>query len=72
MFLAIGAMTPDTNITKKISVTNLGDKYKANAVQAARQLPQLNGLKLIFNRSGYLCISIKKREKQIAAIIIIF
>jgi hypothetical protein len=65
-------MTPDTNITKKISVTNLGDKYKANAVQAAKQLPQLNGLKLILSLSGYLCISIKNKEKHTAAIIIIF
>jgi hypothetical protein len=68
---AKGADTPDTNITKAISVTIVGSKYKANAVQAARQEAQLNGLKSNFHLTLNLCISTKNKAKQIAVIIII-
>lgn len=55
-----------------MSVTIAGKKYNANANHADRHEPQLNGLKFILSLSGYLCISIKNKEKQTAVIIIIF
>jgi hypothetical protein len=44
-----GAATPGINTKEIISVHIAGRKYKANPVQAAKQLVQLNGLKSSFH-----------------------
>jgi hypothetical protein len=47
--LIIGAATPEANITKTISCTIAGQKYKPNATQLAKQDAQLKGLKFSFH-----------------------
>jgi hypothetical protein len=42
----IAPKNPDINNTLAISKTNLGEKYNTTPTHAAKQLPQLKGLKL--------------------------
>jgi hypothetical protein len=58
-FLNKGADTPATNATKTQLSTITGRKYKAMAIYTDRHILQLKGLKLTFNFSGSLAISIK-------------
>jgi hypothetical protein len=58
-FLKRGADTPATNATKTQFKTITGRKYKAMATYTLRHILHENGLKLIFNFSGSLAISIK-------------
>jgi hypothetical protein len=57
-FLNSGADTPATNATKTQLRNTTGNKYKAMATYTLRHILQLNGLKLTFNFSGSLAISI--------------
>jgi hypothetical protein len=58
-FLNKGADTPATNATKTQFKTITGTKYKMMAIYTDRHILQLNGLKLTFNFSGSLAMSIK-------------
>ncbi len=53
-----------------MSVHIAGRKYKANPIQAAKQLVQLKGLKSKYHFLWNWCISTKKIAKHIAAIIV--
>jgi hypothetical protein len=70
-FESKGANTPGTNTNAIMSVHIVGSKYKANPLQAAKQLVQLKGLKSNFHFLWNWCISTKNIAKHIAAIIII-
>jgi hypothetical protein len=54
-----GADTPATNATKTQLVTITGRKYKAMATYTDRHILQFRGLKLTFNFSGSLAMSIR-------------
>jgi hypothetical protein len=58
-FLNNGADTPEINATKTQFKTITGTKYKMMAIYTDRHILHENGLKLIFNFSGSLAMSIK-------------
>jgi hypothetical protein len=58
-FLKSGADTPEINATRTQFKTITGKKYKMMAIYTLRHILQLNGLKLTFNFSGSLAISMK-------------
>jgi hypothetical protein len=45
----MGAIKPDINTTLAMFTTNSGEKYNMTPTHAAKQLPQLKGLKLTFH-----------------------
>lgn len=66
----IAPRNPDINTTLAISTTNLGEKYNTTPTHAAKQLPQLKGLKLSFHLRCRLCIELKNNDVQTLVIII--